>query len=164
MWHRFTRCSFKEFGFQLTFWHHFGLHQGVYGDDWRMGLTLEDRMEKLVLPQVKEYGKPDLLLFTSGTWDIQYLSTSLGSKNSERRKEMSPLTWSQLLWHRTRLEQAVNLVQASFPGVPILYRTTTEHRSNSAVVDYPVAVFQLNESSRALMKSLRIPLFHCECT
>lgn len=179
IWHRFTQCYWKNFDLRLTFWHHFGMHQAGYGDDKQMGLEFEDRLEKLVVPQTEAYGKPDLLIFTSGIWgmyrmlvrppsltpaaDIQYLATLLRNKAVEQGSP-STLTFNELLWHRTRLEQAVVAVREHFPDTPLLYRTTTEHKSDSRVVDYPVAVFQLNQSARALMQARQVPLFHCEST
>lgn len=50
---------------------HFGLHQSTWfrgEDEPEMGVTIEQRLDSVVKPLVEKFGKPDLLIFSSGLW------------------------------------------------------------------------------------------------
>lgn len=76
---------------------------------------------------------------------------------------MPAMTFNELAWHRSRLEQVIEKLRRAFPDAYLMYRTTTtSSHTISQTIDYSVAVSQINQSARALMKQLRIPLFHCK--
>ena len=71
------------------------------------------------------------------------------------------LTPHQIQYHRSRLFALTKMLQTEFPDIPILYRTTTSPRPTPDDADNrPIAMFQINQSARALMKKMNIPLLN----
>lgn len=166
--HRAARYHWPEFNFTLSYWFHFGLHESDWhhgDDDPANGLTFEERLEKVFRPLKEKYGRPNMVIFsTAGLWDLYY-TRGLDQKhvpaNQAERVMVDPLTPNQLLWHRTRFIEVVNLVKAEFPDTPLFYRTTTYPKATVVRNDNrAIAVFQINQSARSLMSQLKVPLFN----
>lgn len=163
--HRHAYCHFKEYNFTISSWHHFGLHQSdwYHGNDRiEDGTTLEERLANIFKPLAQKYGAPDLLVFTSGLWDLQYLH------RVERRLDASVtssawsrVTFQQLSWHRARLTEAIRLLQRTFPSSTLMYRTLPElSKRRGWNDDELISIYEMNQSARAVMRILGIPIFN----
>ena len=53
---------------------------------------------------------------------------------------------------------AASYLRAAFPGVPVMYRTTTYSGHSGAA---GTVVFRLNHSARAVLSRLNVPVFPC---
>ncbi|GAA5905271.1 hypothetical protein JCM6882_003733 [Rhodosporidiobolus microsporus] len=129
--------------------------------------AVEGRMREYWLPDAEASveegglgGKPDLVVINSFFWDLRYFALHarhFPSRPSSLRAEERPLTYSELAWHRGRVRDYVELVRKAFPGVPVMFRLGQEHATNRN--EGNVAVFQLNESIRAALRELDVPVF-----
>lgn len=69
--HRYTICHWPDNNFTLSLWHSYGLHQTSWwggADAAENGKILEDRLDRVFIPETQETGQPDLLIFSSGLW------------------------------------------------------------------------------------------------
>ncbi|GAA5820861.1 hypothetical protein JCM11251_001849 [Rhodosporidiobolus azoricus] len=129
--------------------------------------AIEGRMREYWLPDTETGvadgglgGKPDLVVINSFFWDLRYFALHARhypSRASSLRAEERPLTYSELAWHRGRVRDYVELIRKAFPGVPVMFRLGQEHATNRN--EGNVAVFQLNESIRAALRELNVPVF-----
>lgn len=90
-----------------------------------------------------------------------------------------PIEFDRLRWHRSRLAQVIQYappyspdmiqvtlprrhLRTTFPSSALMYRVTTQVRGPRDKDDTEmIGVYQLNESAKALMRTLKIPLFNC---
>ncbi|KAK9895615.1 hypothetical protein P389DRAFT_170324 [Cystobasidium minutum MCA 4210] len=163
--HRHTYCHFKDYNFTLSSAMHFGLHQTKWfhgDDDPKIGVTIEQRLDSVVSPLVDKFGKPDLLVFSSGLWDLMFFNKIERRKDAKySRSWYRPVSYERLMWQRSRLAEVVGKLRETLPGTTVMYRTTTqpgERRSEKD--DEMIAVFQINQSARMVMDLLKVPLFH----
>ncbi|GAA6037472.1 hypothetical protein JCM8097_008205 [Rhodosporidiobolus ruineniae] len=128
--------------------------------------AVEGRLREYWLPDTQTSkdegglgGKPDLIVLNSFFWDLRYFA--LHAKHFRRPEalfaEERPLTYSELAWHRQRVREYIELVRSAFPDVPIMFRLGQQKSSNRN--EGNVAVFQLNESIRAVLRELDVPVF-----
>lgn len=65
-------CHFPDVNFTISTIRHFGMHQsnwfGAKNHRSTDAITFEDRLDKHVLPMAEKFGRPDLMVFTSGLW------------------------------------------------------------------------------------------------
>lgn len=54
-----------------------------------------------------------------------------------------------------------SFIRSSFPGAVVMYRTAPDVRPRTPEDQESLSVFELNQSSRAVMKQLGVPLFNC---
>ncbi|GAA5865545.1 hypothetical protein JCM8547_007643 [Rhodosporidiobolus lusitaniae] len=130
--------------------------------------AVEGRMKEYWIPDTETSvddggmgGKPDLIVLNSFFWDLRYLALHARahpfSRPSSLRADERPLTLNELEWHRLRVRDFVQLVRETFPGVPVMFRLGQDYRTTRNQGN--VAVFQLNESLRAILKELDVPVF-----
>lgn len=69
--HRFTSCHWPTNNFTLSLWHSYGVHQTSWwggADKGENGKILEDRLDRVFIPEAHSIGHPTLLIFSSGLW------------------------------------------------------------------------------------------------
>lgn len=68
--HHAARYHFADLNFTISFWFHYGVHNSSSWhrgqDPVSAGLTVEQRMDKVFKPFMRRYGRPDMLLFSTG--------------------------------------------------------------------------------------------------
>ncbi|GAA6013085.1 hypothetical protein JCM10207_006167 [Rhodosporidiobolus poonsookiae] len=121
--------------------------------------SVEERMEAFWLPDVREVSKPDLIVLNSFFWDLRYFTLHAHHfrRPAPLREWLRPLSYNELAWHRARVREYVELFRREFPGVPLMFRLGQSRRDNAHHAN--VAVFQLNESLRAVLRELDVPVF-----
>lgn len=132
--HRHAYCHFEDYNFTISSAMHFGLHQTSWwhgGDHLSFGTETEDRVESVVVPLAEKFGKPDLLVFSSGLWGELQLSVELMEsftaelipslaadlnffRGIEMRKDPTvakstylPVSYERLMWQRARLAHVI---------------------------------------------------------
>ncbi|CDR45883.1 hypothetical protein NBRC10512_002726 [Rhodotorula toruloides] len=175
-YHIKAHCRLPDLNLTLAQWFHFGLapeSDSLPPDAWNIPsiptshvnenpapYSIEGKMKEYWLSDVEEIGKPDLIVLNSFFWDLRYFT--LRAKHfipspSPLHATERPLTYSELAWHRSRVRDFVDLVREKFPGVPLMWKTGQERESNRGYGN--VAVYQLNQSLRAVLNRLNIPVF-----
>ena len=126
--------------------------------------TFEDRFDNRFLPTLHTIGTPSLVILSSHFWDLKFLQDRYNQLRLAGLASDSTFYISEadLLWHRRRVVNFVALVRATFPFAEIMWRLGTKWRSNeeAGFGDGNLGVFRLNESTRALMRYLRVPIFN----
>ena len=99
--------------------------------------------------------RPDALL----AQDLRYFAHHARhfDRGTLLRQDERPLTYSELAWHRSRTRAFIDAVRDAFPGTPVMFRLGQEHQTNRN--EGNVAVFQLNQSLRAVLAKMRVPVF-----
>ncbi|KAK4049348.1 hypothetical protein OIO90_005477 [Microbotryomycetes sp. JL221] len=150
----------------LVHWHLYGMAES--GDDWFLGnvsrdprpVNFEDRITTLFAPLLARIGRnPDLILLNSSFWDMAFIAAKARYRKwvVELRASPRTLTWTELAWHRARLVHLVRVMQDRFDNPPMMFRTAHLRRDSDKSSN--VEVFQINESIKALMRHLDVPLF-----
>ncbi|KAK4698784.1 hypothetical protein P7C70_g7483, partial [Phenoliferia sp. Uapishka_3] len=126
--------------------------------------TFEDRWEEKFLPTLPLVGTPSLVIVTSHYWDLKFMQDRWW-----RHREMQGLpgipyhvSSDDLLWHRKRVVKFITLVRTTFPDAEIMWRLGTKWQDDARAGfgDGNLGVFRINQSMRALMKYLKVPLFN----
>ncbi|KAL8277460.1 hypothetical protein RQP46_010182 [Phenoliferia psychrophenolica] len=123
----------------------------------------EDRLA-LLTPFLPLTSLPSLIILSSHFWDLRFMEMR-EKQRLEALKAPVPeyhVSEADLEWHRGRVVEFVQLVRETFPDTPIMWRLGTTWQSDNASYygDGNLGVFQLNESSRGLMRFLGIPIFN----
>ena len=58
-------------------------------------------------------------------------------------------------------ELLLSTLRERFPSAFLMYRSTTERIRDDPKDNHPIASFQLNQSAKALMRKLGVPMFNC---
>lgn len=125
--------------------------------------TFEDRWTQHFLPTLPLIGDPSLVIVASHFWDLMLLD----QQESRRRKSLRlpvqgfHLGEADLLWQRRRVAQMMELVRRTFPVAKVMWRLGTRWKSNKEAYfgDANLGVFRMNQSLKALMGVLRVPIF-----
>ncbi|TNY22854.1 hypothetical protein DMC30DRAFT_444909 [Rhodotorula diobovata] len=174
-WHIKANCRFPDLNLTFASFFHYGLapeSDSLPPDAWNIPAlpssrenenpppySVEGRLREFWVPAVSEVGRPSMIVLNSFFWDLRYFALYAEHFNHHeflRRKER-PLTYSELAWHRSRVRVLVEAVREAFPGVPIMFRLGQAHQTNRN--EGNVEVFQLNESLRAVLAKLDVPIF-----
>ncbi|GAA5915989.1 hypothetical protein JCM5296_000403 [Sporobolomyces johnsonii] len=176
-YHIKAHCSFPDLNLTLTSWFHYGLspaHDSAPPDAWNIPAiptshpnenpspySIEDRLRDVWIPDAASAARPGLIVLNSFFWDLRYFAYRARHFNAsvpvELQREERPLTYAELAWHRQRVTVLVESVREAFPGVPVMFRLGQQRRTHKN--EGNVAVYQMNQSLRALMAELRVPIF-----
>ena len=122
----------------------------------------EDRLDQILVPKLNITGPPTLIVFDSAYWDsLYYAERSRFFENGEDDYPARPygLAYSELAHHRRRISDMITSLRAHFPRVPLMWKPAHPRwRKDIGSVD----ISHFNDSNRALMKLLNIPVFECE--
>ncbi|BGP42483.1 hypothetical protein JCM10450v2_006578 [Rhodotorula kratochvilovae] len=174
-WHIKANCRFPDLNLTFASFFHYGLapeSDSLAPDAWNIPAlptsrenenpapyAVEGRLREYWLPAVAEVGRPSLIVLNSVFWDLRYFA--LHARHFKRpsllQRDERPLTYSELAWHRSRVRVFVESVREAFPGVPVMFRLGQSHQTNRN--EGNVAVYQLNESLRAVLAKLEVPIF-----
>lgn len=143
---------------------------------------IEERIDSVFVPDMLDIGQPDLIILNSIYWDLRYVVYKASHEGWawQLKRVTRPMTWRELEWHRWRLRTMVELFRERFPGVPLMFRLGEQHAlpaENSNGIDARfvrvghsrvnndhngnVAIYQMNESAKAMMARLGVPIFPC---
>ncbi|KAM0753559.1 hypothetical protein T439DRAFT_345994 [Meredithblackwellia eburnea MCA 4105] len=161
--HLLYACRMPDIGLTLAVWFNTGMSEA--SDDWfapkdtKPG-NFEARLEQKFLPNLPVIGQPDLVILASHFWDLIYFQqkeqirrVDLGIKNGP----LLHITQADLAWQRRRLTTFVNTFRQTFPSAQLMFRIGSRWRnSNTGFGESNIGVFKLNESTRALMRALKV--------
>ncbi|KAJ8291759.1 hypothetical protein OF846_005008 [Rhodotorula toruloides] len=165
--HVATSCHLPVLNFTMASWFHYGLAEP--SEDWYMSnlspvdnpppYFIEERIDSVFVPDMLDIGQPDLIILNSIYWDLRYVVYKASHEGWawQLKRVTRPMTWRELEWHRRRLRTMVELFRERFPGVPLMFRlghsrVNNDHNGN-------VAIYQMNESAKAMMARLGVPIF-----
>ncbi|GAA5943025.1 hypothetical protein JCM3775_000237 [Rhodotorula graminis] len=174
-WHIKANCRFPDLNLTFASFFHYGLSpesESSEPDPWNIPqietshenenpgpYSVEGRLKEYWLPAVAEVGRPSLIVLNSFFWDLRYFAHHARhfDRGTLLRQDERPLTYSELAWHRSRTRAFIDAVRAAFPGTPVMFRLGQEHQTNRN--EGNVAVYQLNQSLRAVLAKMNVPVF-----
>ncbi|GAA5958861.1 hypothetical protein JCM21900_002259 [Sporobolomyces salmonicolor] len=174
-YHIKAHCNFPDLNLTLTSWFHYGVspaHESEPPDAWNIPAiptshpnenpspySIEERLREVWVPDAAAAARPELIVLNSFFWDVRYFAYRARHFNHSLhlQREERALTYSELAWHRARVQVLVESVREAFPGVPVMFRLGQQRRTHRN--EGNVAVYQMNQSLRALMAELRVPIF-----
>ncbi|MBW0552274.1 hypothetical protein O181_091989 [Austropuccinia psidii MF-1] len=148
----------------------------------------KSRLETFFLPLIRQnlLPLPDLIIFNTGFWDLEYLARSrlarfklqnFASRSQEAPTSLplgnwgdgNPLSLNELAYHRMRLRSFIRFLQSSFQslnsqlGQPIkpiqfMYRSMQLGNASQSNAFNAERVRQLDESNRIVVKEFHIPI------
>ena len=123
----------------------------------------EDRLDQILVPKLNITGSPNLIIFDSAYWDsLHFAERSRFFENGgddEYPKLPHGLAYSELAYHRRRVSDMITSLRVHFPRVPLMWKPAHPRwRKDIGSVD----IAHFNDSNRALMKLLKIPVFECK--
>ncbi|GJN93405.1 hypothetical protein Rhopal_006460-T1 [Rhodotorula paludigena] len=174
-WHVKANCRFPDLNLTFASFFHYGLSpesESSPPDAWNIPAlptsrenenpgpySVERKVWDVWRPAVSEVGHPSVIVLNSFFWDLRYFAIhAQHHDHSEYRQRWErALTYSELAWHRARVRVFVESVREAFPGVPVMFRLGQAHQTNRN--EGNVAVYQLNQSLRAVLARLDVPIF-----
>ncbi|KAM0748548.1 hypothetical protein T439DRAFT_382360 [Meredithblackwellia eburnea MCA 4105] len=159
-------CRMPDLGLTIGMWFTSGMREAgtpwFYPNDPKPE-AWEDRMVEKFLPTLEVIGKPDLVILASHYWDLLFMQDrEYHRREAKGHSDPRPfhITLKDLAWHRRRLTLFVKAARETFPSAQVMFRLGTKWRKNEGFGEANLGVFKLNESSRALMRALSVPIFN----
>lgn len=107
-WRGAFACDIEDLSLQIQMWFTFGALPDYDELEGGSPRQFERRVGEFLRPKVREAGFQedhfDLILWSSGTWDILGVRKKSRDAAGQNWKEQS-ITWEELEWHRGRLLQ-----------------------------------------------------------
>lgn len=162
--HLFASCNLPSINFTMTNLFHYGaVHRNSSWSQYVFSQPgppmFEDRLDQILVPKLNFTGPPTLIVFDSAYWDsLHYAERSRFFENGEDDYPARPygLAYSELAHHRRRVSEMILSIRAHFPRVPLMWKPAhLRWRKDIGSVD----ISHFNDSNRALMKLLKIPVF-----
>ncbi|KAK4698511.1 hypothetical protein P7C70_g7762, partial [Phenoliferia sp. Uapishka_3] len=155
-------CRLPDLDLNITQWFTYGMrpaNSSWYQPGFPGPLAFEDRWEERFLPLLPLYGTPSLVVVASHYWDLRFIQEQWTRDHPGMIYHVSP---EDLLWHRERVVELMALVRSTFPDAKIMWRLGTKWQDEAHAFfgDGNLGVYRINESMRALMKHLNVPLFN----
>lgn len=126
--------------------------------------TFEERFAERFKPLLPSIGSPELVVLSSHFWDLKFFQDRELRRRLLAEEPDAPfhITEEDLAWHRSRLVEFVALVRSTFPDALVMWRLGTKWKvdEEAGFGDGNLGVFRLNESTRAMMRMLEVPLFN----
>lgn len=116
-------------------------------------MAVQDRLTHIVLPLLHTLNRtsPDLIEFSTGFWDLRHFTAVDTLLSAD---PLSELTTERLHWYSTRLTRSLVSIGATFPTVPLLWRSLHQPSKDDATPFSRVAA--LDQLGRKVVSNLNL--------